>query len=302
VAHPQIAVFARLANGNAQTVRRIEGNKTLMARTMHTVSFDHIHDEIVVTNPWAQAVLTFRGGANGEEAPIRILQGSKVEIANADVAAIDPVHEEYYVPAGQGANKVLVFNRTANGNAAPLRVINGIGLPSVDYEHDLLLTGGGGGGVRVFERTVSGDAKPLRVITGGPLSGTNGPGGVMWIPGTRNFLASTRPFGAKTYGDRPGAPNNYQSAEEALTFVGVWSIDDSGDVAPRYTIAHHLLKEFRNFAVNGKNKEIMITDKTANAIYTFSFPEAWETFAPVSNPPYVTPGGRGRGRGAPPQD
>jgi hypothetical protein len=134
------------------------------------------------------------------------------------------------------------------------------------------------------------------VITGGPRSGTNGPGTPFWIPGTRNFIAGTRPFGANTYGDRPGAPDNYQTAEEALTYVGVWSIDDSGDVPPRYTIAHDILKELRNFAVNGANKEVMMADKTANSIYTFSFPEAWETLKPMSAPPYVAPGGRGRGQ------
>jgi hypothetical protein len=32
--------------------------------------------------------------------------------------------------------------------------------------------------------------------------------------------------------------------------------------------------------VNPTHKEIMVSDKSANAIYTFSFPEAWEPFAP----------------------
>jgi hypothetical protein len=208
---------------------------------------------------------------------------------------LDAVNNDYYVPAGQGANAVHVFDRLAEGDAAPKRIIRGIGLPSVDYEHNLLIAGGGGG-VRIIERTAEGDVKPLRVITGGPRSGTNGPNNATWIPGTRNFLGATRPFGIRTYGDRPGAPDNYQTTDESATFVGVWSIDDSGDVPPRYTIAHGLLKEFRNFAINPKNKEVMMSDKTNNAIYTFSFPEAWETFTPVNNPPGPT-GGRGGGGG-----
>jgi hypothetical protein len=53
-------------------------------------------------------------------------------------------------------------------------------------------------------------------------------------------------------------------------------------------------KEFRNFAVNGKNKEMMMSDKTQNSIFTFSFPEAWETFTPLTAAPYTVPGGRGR--------
>jgi hypothetical protein len=285
-----------LANGNAQTVRRIEGQATKLARTMHTIGYDAIHDELVVMNPWAGAVLTFQGGANGETPPIRIIQGPKTQLALSDVMVLDATNNEYYVPAGQGSGRVHVFNRTDEGDVAPKRIVRGMGLPSVVIDHNLLLADGGGG-TRVFERLVEGDAKPIRVITGGPVSGTDGPSDPTWIPGTRNFVAAVRPFGIKTFGDRPGAPVNYQTVQEASTYVGVWSIDDSGDVPPRYTIAHDVLKEFRNFAVNPKNREIMISDKSNNAIFTFSFPEAWETFTPINNPPYNPPAGRGRGGG-----
>ena len=73
--HPQIAVFARSATENTPYLRSIEGQKSLLGRTMHDIAFDGIHDEIVVTSPLAQAILTFRGAANGEEAPIRIHSG-----------------------------------------------------------------------------------------------------------------------------------------------------------------------------------------------------------------------------------
>jgi hypothetical protein len=283
-------VFARLANGNAQTVRRVEGQKTLLARTQHSIFYNHLHDEMVVMNPWAGAVLTFRGDANGEVAPIRIIQGPKTGLALSDVMSGDPVNNEYYVPAGQDSREIYVFDRLAEGDVAPKRTLNigggGTGgNPSIDYEHNVILLAEDDLGIQVFNRTDSGDMKPLRVITGGPRSGNDPPAGAVWIPGTRNFLASTRPYGIKTAGDRPGAPSNYQTVEDAATYVGVWTIDDSGDVAPRFTIAHNVLKEFRNFAVNGKNREIMISDKSNNSIFTFSFPEAWETFAPVTAPP-----------------
>ena len=35
---------------------------------MHDLDYDSIHDEIVVTGPLTQSILTFRGAANGEEA------------------------------------------------------------------------------------------------------------------------------------------------------------------------------------------------------------------------------------------
>ena len=291
MAHPQIAVFARLADGNAQTVRRIEGQNTMLSRTTHTIAYDEIHDELIVPSPFAHAILTFPGGADGEEAPIRIIQGPKTELVRADKNYVDPLHNEIFVPTQdlEGHGMIHVFDRTAQGDVAPIRKLggpdSGITGPAaayltVDYEHDLILVPGRGG-LQIYNRTDSGNVEPLRIITGGPKSGTTAPFRPQWIPGTRNFLAAARPFGVETAGDLPGAPDNYQTAEEAQTFVGVWSIDDSGDVAPHYTIAHNLLKEVRNFAVNPTHKEFMVSDKTANAIYTFSFPEAWEYFAPV---------------------
>jgi hypothetical protein len=300
VAHPQIAVFARLANGNAQTVRRIEGQAAKLSRTMHSIAFDAVHDELVVTNPFAQAVLTFKGDANGEVAPIRVIQGPKTGLGQPDVMSVDPVNNEYYVPIGVGGgnagNKIHVFSRTADGDVAPIRVLNtGGGPPSVDYEHNVILITGQQG-IHIYARTASGDDKPLRIVTGGPKSGVEPPNeDVIWIPGTRNFMARTRPFGIRTEGDRPGVPGNYQTTEEAATFFGVWSIDDDGDVPPRYTIGHDTFMEFRNFALNGKNKEVMMSDKTRNSIFTYSFPEAWETFTPLTAAPYVRPGGRGGG-------
>src|ERR1700681_1206055 len=89
--HPQIAAFARLAGANTPPVRVLEGQKTLISRTMHGFAYDPIHDEIVVTSPLAQAILTFRGGATGEEAPIRVIQGTRTEILGDAYSALDKV-------------------------------------------------------------------------------------------------------------------------------------------------------------------------------------------------------------------
>src|ERR1700685_4167771 len=127
--HPQIAAFARLAGENTPPVRALEGQKTLISRTMHGFSYDDVHDEIVVMSPLAQAVLIFRGGANGEEAPIRVIQGPHTQIrgtpygANA-LLSIDAVNNEIYVPAVP--NSILVFDRNANGDVRPKRVLTGV--------------------------------------------------------------------------------------------------------------------------------------------------------------------------------
>ena len=126
--HPQIAAFARLAGVNTPAVRAIEGQKTLISRTMHGFYYDAPHDEIVVMSPLAQAILVFRGGASGEEAPIRVIQGPHTQIqgtpygANA-IVTVDTVNNEIYVPVVP--DHLLVFDRSANGDVAPKRVLTG---------------------------------------------------------------------------------------------------------------------------------------------------------------------------------
>jgi len=129
VAHPQIAIFARLAEENAKPTRLLAGQATRLARTMHDIRYDAVHDEIIVPNPFAQAILVFRGGADGEEAPIRIIQGPHTLLQGTGAAAggvdrldVDPVHDEIFVPAGE---KILVYPRTGNGDVPPLRIIEG---------------------------------------------------------------------------------------------------------------------------------------------------------------------------------
>jgi DNA-binding beta-propeller fold protein YncE len=303
VAHPQIAIFARTANGNAQAVRRIEGQRTMIGRTQHSIFYDEIHDELVVPQPFAGAVLTFHGDANGEVPPIRIIQGPKTGLVLNDVMTVDPVHNEYFVPRGQGGGMVHVFDRMAQGDVAPIRILGGPnvglgGIPSVDYEHNLLLVQGRGG-LYIYDRTAKGDDKPLRIITGGPKSGVTSVAGPVWIPGTRNFVGTARTYGLPP--KAPGQPLNYQSPEEAQTFIGVWSVDDDGDVAPRYTIGHNIFKELRNLAIDPKHKTVLAADKTNNDITTFDFHEAWDPIVP-EKAERVIPRGRGGRGGAPEGD
>ena len=83
MAHAQIAFFARLAKENTQPNRLLAGQNTLMSRTMHDIRYDPVHDEFIVNNPFAYAVLVFRGGANGQEAPVRVIQGPKTGLGGS---------------------------------------------------------------------------------------------------------------------------------------------------------------------------------------------------------------------------
>src|ERR1017187_3247818 len=137
-----------MANGNNGPVRKIEGQKTLLGRTMHSIVYDPIHDEFTVPQEFAQAILTFRGGASGEEPPVRVIQGPLTQIRDADRLDVDPVHNEIFVPH---KNQVLVFPRDGNGNVAPIRVLKASAdlrfsdALAVDPVHNLLVVAGSAG-------------------------------------------------------------------------------------------------------------------------------------------------------------
>jgi hypothetical protein len=259
-------VFARLANGNAARTRVIEGQATLLNRTMHGIVYDSIHDEIIVPHPFGEAILTFAGAAAGEVAPIRVLQGPDTELIPLDRLAADPVNNEIYVPEGE---KVLVYPREANGNVRPKRVLYGpdtrLGTTrgmAIDPVRNLLVVVGGVPGqsgqsqLVVFDRTASGNAKPKRVIAG-PRTG---------ITGTWNIEID---------------PQRGLILLVQAGFVGVWHIDDEGDVPPRYTIGGPgVLDKPRGVAIDPKHNAVFVSDKGLNAVLTFELPELFEASRP----------------------
>lgn len=259
--HPQIAAFTRLAKENAVPTRKLEGQRTRLGRTMHDMAYDPIHDEIVVGSPFAQAVLTFRGGANGEERPLRIIQGPRTQIISqwngVDRLAIDPVNNEIYV--GTLHNRILVFDRQANGDVAPKRVLGGPdtqfgGNPiiRVDAERNLLLVSGGGG-VLVFDRTASGNTRPRAVIRGaGPI------GGAAQFEVYNGLIIAAR--------ERDNA-------------IYAWSIGDTGpDPRPVFRIAAPLGERAGQLgvALDPAHKEILVGTGAGNQIRTFFVPEIFD--------------------------
>jgi hypothetical protein len=290
VAHPQIAAFARLAKENSPPLRRIAGQKTLLSRTMHDIRYDALHDEFFVTNPFAQAILVFRGGANREEAPIRVIQGPKTQLAGSAYAGVDrldvdPIHNEILVPVN---NSILVFAREAEGDVAPIRVIKGpattlgsIRTLAVDTVHNLIVGSGTmdtrekgaaaaqtqpsspqpTGALVMFNRTDNGNVPPRAVITGSKT-------GIFRI----EQLQVYSPKGWIVAAQAAGTGN---SEEPEGVFVGVWSVNDNGDIPPRWKLAgpKSILKKPRGVALNPSNKELIVADMRLNAVVTFSFPE-----------------------------
>src|SRR5579864_5336174 len=114
-------MFARLAKGAQQPARTLYGQASHLSRTMHDIRYDAVHDELVVPVPYAQAIVTFRGGADGQEAPIRTIQGPHAGSIGSRLD-VDPIHNEIFTYSGV-RNEITVFAREANGDVAPIRVI-----------------------------------------------------------------------------------------------------------------------------------------------------------------------------------
>ena len=237
---------------------------------MHDIRYDAVHDEIYVSNPFAQAILTFRGAANGEEAPVRIIQGPHTELQTPDVLEIDTVHNELFVP---DTGSIHVYRLGAQGDAAPLRTLRaasglGEGGIAVDPIHNVLVNAASinVGGKRqaallIFNRTDEGETKPKATITG-PKTGLIGTRQLCIYPEGGYIVVSQI-----TSGEEPEAAN---------TFVGIWSIDDNGDVPPRWRIdgkPSNVMKKPRGVVVDPKHKEVIVSDMRLNAVLTFYLPE-----------------------------
>jgi DNA-binding beta-propeller fold protein YncE len=250
VQHPRIAAFPVMADKAALPVRSIEGQNTRLNRTVHSIGYDELHDEIVVQSNIGQAILTFRGGANGDEAPIRVIQGPKTQLRDPEKIALDPVHNEIFVLNMTIDDEVLVFDRLAQGDVAPKRILKGVdaGNLAVDTVHDLLVLTGNG--IQIYDRAAGGNAKPLRRINGG--------GGAVRVHSPTGMIVATMR-------DRESGPH-----------IAVWNVNDNGNVPPRWTVGKGMLKETRGITVDPKNKTIIVSDKLLAGVLTYSLPQMFE--------------------------
>lgn len=244
---------------------------------MHGLVMDRKHDEIVVPNPFAEAILFFRADAQGEEPPIRIIQGPRTYLKNPDTLAVDPEHGEVIVPARGGQNAILVFPREGNGNVAPLRIIHGpktrLTSPhrvAVDAKNGLIVVANDRDpvGLLLFNRTDNGDVAPRAVISG-PKTGIIRPQAVQVDPDRRLIFVALSDV-------NPMYQMN-QQRQEAIG-VGIWSYDDKGDVAPRFSIAgsDSMLVRPRGMALNSKDKELYVVDMKRNSLFTYFLPHVFE--------------------------
>ena len=276
--YPQIAAFARLANGNVAPVRNIAGQATKLVRDSHDIYYDDTNDELVVASAFGQAILYYKGGANGDEPPVRILQGPHTQIQMPGYGVyVDGVHNETYLMEGRdrpGEEYLMVFPRDAKGDVAPLRVIKGPDTMlkdarsiAVDPIHNVIAVASRNG-MLIFDRTANGNAKPLRVIKG---------------PGNNNFrLLASKGYiisgagGAEDGGGGRGAEGrgNAEGQAQGRAALRVWSINDDGRVPPLFEIRSPVSAGAfggGRIALDPKQKEVIVGGGQSVTIY--SFPE-----------------------------
>jgi hypothetical protein len=239
----------------------------MLGRTMHGMGYDSVRDEIVVPQQFGQGILVFRASASGEEPPVRVIRGPSTRLIALDRVAVDDVNGEYVVPEG---GEVLVFSRDANGDAAPIRVLTGPNTGfsaaravAVDTTRNLLVVVGrglkGGTQISVFDRKASGDAKPLRVITG--------------LTGSQNV--TVEPQRGLIFVVQLGRNTGY---------VGVWSVEDSGNMPPRFVIGgpNGTLFDPRGVVLDVKNRTVLVSDKQLNAVLTYHVPQVFDAATSTS--------------------
>ncbi len=251
---------------------------------MHGIFYDPKHDEIVVPVALGGAVLTLPGGADGGAPPLRVLQGAKTGLVQPDTLYVDLAHDEMIVDSGD--DSVLVFNRTASGDVPPLRKLGGpktrirnIYGMTVDSVHDRIIianrvdTGGrqSEDGILIFNRTDEGDVAPRGVIAG-PRTGIIKIRQVV-ADDERGLIFATVKNNFENYDVEDERPSPWNP--DKTGFIGVWSIDDNGDLAPRGVIkgpATGLIWP-AGVAINPKNNEVYTIDSVSNALFMFHMPE-----------------------------
>ena len=238
---------------------------------MQDVRHDPVKDEMIVGNPFAAAILIFRGGANGQEAPVRVIQGPKTQLGDPQRMDIHPQRRELFVPGGGG---ILVFDLDVAGDQAPKRVIRGPntqnpgGSVAVDPINNLIATPGRNRSILIFDLMANGDVAPLRVIRG-PETQIDRINQMAIHPQSRLIFAAM-----------PGVQG---LVEPPRVFIGAWSLDDNGNVAPKYAITGEAttMKKSFSVALDPLHNDVIVSDMRLNGVMTFNVPEM---FVPVPAP------------------
>lgn len=237
---------------------------------MHAIAMDPVRREIVVTNPFAEAVLFFRADATGDEAPLRVIQGPRTFLKRPDVVYLDHINHEVYVPTRQGA--VLVFSQDDDGDVSPRRILFGpktqlsaAGAIAVDTTNNLLVIEGDKEFL-IFDRLADGDVPPKAVVKGPRTLLTGGGPNAMKLYLSAGVLLAG---GSRERGRTQG-------------FVAIWKYDEAfrrgGDLPPKAIITGPKaeFRSIRDLLLIPEHKEVVLSDWQSNTVFAYSLPEAFQ--------------------------
>jgi hypothetical protein len=278
---------------------------------MHGLAYDAVHDEIIVPVALSGAVLVFRGEARGNEPPLRVIQGADTGLIRPHTVTVDAVSGE--ILAGDpSARGVLVFDRLANGNVKPKRVISGpktqfreiVGVAS-DTKNNAIVVASrapdGPNGLFIFNHLDQGDVAPKRTIAG-PLTGALGRFRQVAVDPERGKIY----LAVQAFRDQEPTPNKAADLYDSETslqklkaneqagargargggvprllqagFVGVWNIDDNGNVPPRMIIRGPNVRAsgFAGVAFNPEAGEVYGISGDLNGYLTYLVPQFFQ--------------------------
>ena len=195
---------------------------------------------------------------------MRLIQGDKTMLLGPQTAAIDSVHGEILV-GDASSGSILIYDRLANGNVAPKRIIRGpnTGLREItgitaDPKRNLIFVVNMGAtkeehGVYIFNRLDKGDVAPKAIIAG--PGGGHLPRPPDHVDSERGkiYVAVQGPNFRGVYPYKDGLPrpdttwedvvdargkdkSRASWSEDSRGFIGVWDINDNGNVAPRAVV------------------------------------------------------------------
>jgi hypothetical protein len=67
-------------------------------------------------------------------------------------------------------------------------------------------------------------------------------------------------------------------------YIGVWSIDDNGEVPPRFTVGgpKGMLKKPRGLDIDPVHSAVIVSDKELNAVLTYEVPQVFRQTSTAS--------------------
>ena len=199
---PMVVVHHKDAEGDAEPVRVLRGNKTGL-RDAHGIGLDTKNGLMFVANYGSTAVYEDGGGnfvgdrngamirgsgtfhppsitvypikASGDTPPLRTIEGPNTRLNWPAHVYVDEDHGELFV-ANDSDDSILVFRVTDNGNVSPTRLLRGpntqlknpTGIFVDTVNDELVISNMGNHRATVYARTAQGNTAPIRTIRSGP--------------------------------------------------------------------------------------------------------------------------------------